>query len=87
MNSINNDNLQANETTQCFVCNRELDYLTASVSTDVSDTIYICSGAILQKIFVYGRYIGVKYGALSISKYFSIQETIKNRHILCFVRV
>ena len=59
---------------QCHVCNKKLDYLTASVSRERKDSIYMCFGAILQKIFVYGKYIGGKYGSISFAKYYTKEE-------------
>ncbi|MCP4132389.1 MAG: hypothetical protein GY754_15565 [bacterium] len=59
---------------QCNICRKELDYLTASVSLEEHDSIYICFGSIKQKIFVYGRYIHGNYGAISINQYFSKEE-------------
>ncbi|MFC1670335.1 hypothetical protein ACFL20_08065 [Spirochaetota bacterium] len=67
--------LQSNGTsTNCHICERELDYLTASVSQDLDDSIYMCFGALLQKIFVYGKFIGGKYGAIAFSKYYTRGE-------------
>ncbi len=67
------------EIIQCHICDRKLDYLTASVSQEINDSIYVCLGAILQKIFVYGKYIGGKYGAISFAKYFTKEECSKKR--------
>lgn len=73
---MGNSNTSSNsdEVIQCHICNKKLDYLTASVSPDINDSIYICFGAILQKIFVYGKYIGGKYGAISFAKYYTKEE-------------
>ena len=62
------------ETIQCHICNKKLDFLTASVSQEKNDSVYMCFGAILQKIFVYGKYIGGKYGSISFAKYFTKEE-------------
>lgn len=43
------------ESIYCHVCNKKMDFLTASVSQEKNDSIYMCFGAILQKIFVYGN--------------------------------
>jgi hypothetical protein len=61
-------------TIHCAECNRELDYLTSLVSENPRDGIYICFESIKQKIFVYGKYLGGKYGAMKFSKYYTKQE-------------
>lgn len=58
----------------CHVCNKNFDYITASVSSEPGDAIYVCFASIKQKIFVYGKYIGGKYGALSFAKYYTKEE-------------
>jgi hypothetical protein len=58
----------------CEICNKELDHLTSLVSSDPRDSIYICFESIKQKIFVYGKYLGGKYGAIGFSKYYTKEE-------------
>jgi len=58
----------------CTVCGNEMDYLTSLVSRNPSDTIYICFESIKQKIFVYGKYLGGKYGAIKFSRYYTKDE-------------
>jgi hypothetical protein len=62
------------EDIRCQVCNKKMDYLSATVSQDLNDAIYLCRDSIKQKIFVYGKYIGGRYGAISINKYFTKDE-------------
>jgi len=59
------------EEIHCQSCDRELDYLAATVSGEESDAIYVCMGSIKQKIFVYGKYVGGRYGAISFGKYYT----------------
>src|SRR3990172_9419664 len=58
----------------CTVCGSEMDYLTSLVSENPSDTIYICFESIKQKMFVYGKYLGGKYGAIKFSNYYTKEE-------------
>ncbi|TAL30166.1 MAG: hypothetical protein EPN93_20295 [Spirochaetes bacterium] len=58
----------------CVSCGRELDYVSATVSGEAADAIYICMGSIKQKIFVYGKYVGGRYGAISFGKYFTREQ-------------
>ncbi len=59
---------------QCHSCGRDMDLINAQMSPDVEDSVYICLASIKQKIFVYGRYDGGPYGALSFSRYYTKQE-------------
>ena len=58
----------------CHMCNKQLDFLTSSASEDIKESFYICMASIKQKIFVYGRYIGGKYGAKSYKRYYTKDE-------------
>ncbi|MBN2159861.1 MAG: hypothetical protein JW807_10730 [Spirochaetes bacterium] len=64
-------------TVYCTVCGREMDYLTSFVSDTNEGAIYICFESIKQKIFVYGKYLGGKYGAIKLSKYYTKEECAK----------
>lgn len=64
-------------TVYCTICGRDMDYLTSFVSDNTEDAIYICFESIKQKIFVYGKYLGGKYGAIKISKYYTKEECAK----------
>jgi len=59
---------ESQDTIHCASCGTELDYLTSLVSENPVDAIYICFESIKQKIFVYGKYLGGKYGAIKFSK-------------------
>ncbi len=59
---------------RCTVCGKEIDYLTSLVSGNPEDALYICFESIKQKIFVYGKYLGGRYGALSMSRYYTREE-------------
>jgi hypothetical protein len=63
----------------CAVCGKELDYLTAMASADTNDGMYICFESILQKIFVYGKYLGGPYGAIGLSRYYSKEECARKQ--------
>lgn len=65
---------ESQDTIHCAACGKELDYLTSLVSKNPDDAIYICFESIKQKIFVYGKYLGGKYGAINFSKYYTKQE-------------
>lgn len=41
---------------------------------NISDSIYICAESIKQKIFVYGKYTGGRYGAMVITQYFTKKD-------------
>jgi hypothetical protein len=56
------------ESIHCHLCSKTLDIISASVTSAPSDLIYICLGSIKQKIFVYGKYSGGRYGAISFAK-------------------
>ena len=58
----------------CTVCGSEMDYLTSLGSENPSDTIYFCFESIKQKIFVYGKYTGGKYGAIEFLNYYTKEE-------------
>jgi hypothetical protein len=59
---------------RCTACGRELDYLTSLATDSPEDTIYICFESIKQRIFVYGKYLGGRYGAMRYSKYYTKDE-------------
>ncbi len=69
--------LESQGTVRCTVCHKEIDYLTSLVSGSSQDAIYICFESIKQKIFVYGKYLGGKYGALQIKKYYTKDECVR----------
>jgi hypothetical protein len=62
------------EVMHCRICDKPLDYLTASVSEDINDAIYVCMGSLKQRIFVYGKYIGGRYGALTYESRYKKEE-------------
>jgi hypothetical protein len=62
------------EQIHCVSCGRELDFVSATVSGEESDAIYMCMGSIKQKIFVYGKYVGGRYGAIPFEKYFTKEQ-------------
>lgn len=72
-----NNNKNKLEDTRCHVCNKKMDYLTATFSQEPNDAIFICRDSIKQKIFIYGKYIGGRYGAISINKYFTKEECLR----------
>lgn len=57
------EGLGGNDVLHCHVCGKELDLLSATISESPEDAIYICFGALKQKIFVYGKYTETKFGA------------------------
>ncbi len=59
---------------RCTICKKEIDYLTSLVSGSPQDSIYLCFESIKQKIFVYGKYISGRYGAMQIRKYYTKEE-------------
>lgn len=59
---------------KCHACSKDMDYLTSLVSENPADSIFICFESIKQKIFVYGKYTGGKYGAIYYSKYYTKEE-------------
>lgn len=72
--SLEKAGAESQDTIHCASCGKELDYLTSLVSENPEDSIYICFESIKQKIFVYGKYLGGKYGAIKFSKYYTKQE-------------
>ncbi len=72
--ALEKEAVESHETINCASCGRELDYLTSLVSENPDDSLYICFESIKQKIFVYGKYLGGKYGAIKFSKYYTKQE-------------
>jgi hypothetical protein len=72
--ALEKESADSQGTVHCAECNRELDYLTSLVSENPRDAIYICFESIKQKIFVYGKYTGGKYGAIQFLKYYTKQE-------------
>jgi hypothetical protein len=58
----------------CSECSREMDYLTSLATGNPEDAIYICFETIKQRIFVYGKYLGGRYGAIRYSKYYTKDE-------------
>ncbi len=62
------------EVVYCHICDRELDLITAAISQDQMDSIYICFGTIKQKIFVYGKYSSGQYGTPSLSGQYTKAE-------------
>jgi hypothetical protein len=72
--AIEKEAVDSQSTVHCAECDRTLDYLTSLVSENSHDAIYICFESIKQKIFVYGKYLGGKYGAIKLSKYYTKEE-------------
>jgi hypothetical protein len=66
--------LEAQGAVRCAACGKEIDYLTSQVSGNPDDAIYLCFESIKQRIFVYGKYLGGRYGALFIRKYYTKDE-------------
>ncbi|HPA72748.1 MAG: hypothetical protein KBA61_03930 [Spirochaetes bacterium] len=62
------------EVVHCHECNRELDLVNSAISGLPEDSIYICFGTIKQKIFVYGKYTGTKYGAITLTGQYTKQQ-------------
>jgi hypothetical protein len=72
---ISKDVISNNQITlHCTVCGCEMDYITSLVSENPADTVYICFESIKQKIFVYGKYLGGKYGAMEFSHYYTKED-------------
>lgn len=59
---------------RCAACGKEIDYLTSQVSDNPDDAIYLCFESIKQRIFVYGKYLGGRYGALLLRTYYTKDE-------------
>ncbi|MBP7737974.1 MAG: hypothetical protein KA369_18495 [Spirochaetes bacterium] len=66
--------LETQGAVRCTACGKEIDYLTSQVSGNADDAIYLCFESIKQRIFVYGKYLGGRYGALIIRKYYTKDE-------------
>lgn len=58
------EGLGSNDVLHCHVCGKELDLLAATISDSPDEAIYVCFGALKQKIFVYGKYTETKFGAV-----------------------
>lgn len=65
------ENLGSNDVLHCHVCGKELDLLSATISDSPLEAIYICFGMLKQKIFVYGKYTDIKFGALVFNGQYS----------------
>lgn len=72
------EGIESRDVVVCQVCNKQMDYLSAMASQGVENAIYFCVESLKQKIFVYGRYVGGKYGALTHAQYFT-KEECKNK--------
>ncbi len=71
------DGLGGNDVLHCHICGKELDMLSATISESPLDAIYICFGALKQRIFVYGKYIETKFGAIVFNGQYTREECEK----------